>query len=330
MRMILRCLLAMLLGTMLISCDDMGPRSTEDECSLNINGSGFVDNDKRLFKSSIGPASYVSDDLIFYIKDSIHRSSLDSNAYIRMLPDTLICTDKELLVVQTDQQTLYFSANGDIYSMSFDGSNLQNHTPDYPATLIKPSLSLDGRYIVAVRVTHGYSFGFLIRLDLQTGEILEQREMTTGSYGVYLPGEDLYYYSQGGSLFVGDGANGASTLLINISAYNANFGMSPDHRYYVLRKSDNNYLQALHVYDRVTEETTVINGVQTFRFSPQSPTLVYSSRVHDLADLRAMNLDTKETTLLFDGIYNWKTFGSIWAISVRGDGQRIYFRGWYT
>ncbi|MDZ4182052.1 MAG: hypothetical protein U1B83_04180, partial [Candidatus Cloacimonadaceae bacterium] len=192
------------------------------------------------------------------------------------------------------------------------------------------SLSLDDRYIVAVRVTHGYSFGFLVRLDLQTGEILEQREMTTGSYGVYLPGEDLYYCARGGALFVGDGATGAGTLLISINASSANFGVSPDHRYYVLRKSDSNYLQALHVFDRVTEETTVINGVQTFHFSPQSPMLVYSSRVNDLADLRAMNMDTKETTLIFDGIYEWKIFGSIWAISVRADGQRIYFRGWYT
>ncbi|MBM4403696.1 MAG: hypothetical protein FJ042_04845 [Candidatus Cloacimonetes bacterium] len=100
---------------------------------------------------------------IFYIGRYLWCRKPDHTWPTRIIPDSLICTDQTYLAGDVNTQTIYFAANGDIYSIRLDGTQLQNLTPANTDTLRNPSLSPDKRYLTMIRQ------GKINRLDLQTG-----------------------------------------------------------------------------------------------------------------------------------------------------------------
>ena len=338
-RKILALGIVILLFLSLLSCDDgFLPSGIETYGSFNADGTGFTRPDNRLMVSTWGRAFYVSDELIFHLSTKLYRRSMISNAVIQLVPDNLTITDTRNLAIDKLNQYLYFCANGDVYRVSFYARGLINLSADLEGSISTPRLSSCGNYLTAIRD------GKVLRLDLNASQWLEISETSGVLDAVYIGDTDEYYlwvfnqqtgaprtslnrYTPAGDSLVFilevDGPATTNPMLFDVSA---------DYRFlgtkYIPHQSYNQNPQPLIIYDRINGTQTVIEQCFTYAFSKSGNKLIYSRRMHGLADIIMLDLDTDESALLFDGVYSVTAYSSnMYDFYWRHDDQRIFFRG---
>ncbi|MDP2172678.1 MAG: hypothetical protein Q8J62_02800, partial [Candidatus Cloacimonadaceae bacterium] len=284
------------------------------------------------YDAAMGKAFSFEPDAVFFLGNSLVRRNMDNDNNIRLIPDTLICTDKSFLAASIAAQKLYFAANGDIYTVSFWGTQLQNLTPENADTLYHPALSSDNRYLTMIRE------GKINRLDLQTGERVEINNSPSAEYAVYRSDLDKYYfYSVYDNILTGVGlyrcdADGAgSTMIMRESGPYPTLGVSNNRRFYGLlskpyvRVNDTNKLR---IYDSANGTIREVEVCSAFAFSPTGADIYVSQKVYSATNIARINLETGEKQMLFDGILSSERyFYPIWEITPRVDGEYIYFRG---
>lgn len=324
-------LLCLLLGSCWL-VDDMGIHGTNYAGSINTDGSNFRSSDGRLYGDSYsypyyqcyGYPYYYSDDEVFYIGNKITRKGLDLMPYT-LTPDTLVCSDKRWLALEPTTRKLYFAANGDLYECGFSGGGLRNLTPANTETLLRPTLSEDGRYLTAIRKLgyYGGYIGPIVRLDLQTLEMIEISVTPMADVAWYNSLQDKYYYHCRGNIYRVSPDNPTAQLLMQAPDPECVFAASHDRRYFALLAN-----RKLQVYDSDTGQQTDMEYCDAFAFLPQEKGIIISAKAYGVSDLRLYDPETGDYSLIFDGIVS-TSFYLNWVnnIDPRWDGDALFFNG---
>jgi hypothetical protein len=320
-----------LLCLFLSSCDDIVYDGMSTACSINTDGTGLRNWDDRLYGTTYsynyyqryGYPFYYSDDEVFYIGAKVTRKGLGL-APLWLTPDSLVCSDQRWLALKPDTRKLYFSANGDLYECGFGGEALRNLTPDNTQTLLRPSLSEDGRYLTAIRKVSYYGgyIGPIVRLDLQTLELSEVAVTPLADFAWYNSLQDKYYYHALGRLYRMAEGDAAPQLLMEASGTDCVYAASHDRRWFALLANNN-----LQVYDCFTNEATDLGKCYSFAFLPQAKGIIVSKVVYQMSDLRLYDPETWDYSLIFDGIIGKDYMSWINWIDPRWDGNALFFRG---
>ena len=316
-------------------CDDSyvpGPMDTS--CSMYTDGSGLTRQDTRIVWS-FGKPYYISDDLVFYLSTRISRKSL-SSANRTMLTSPLIqVTDTENMAIDTVDQKIFFATSDGIYRMSFDGSGLTNLSPGATASIMAPVLSTDRNYLTAVRDGH------ILRLNLNSGEWIEEAGFSGVTYATYVTETNQYYfYAPTSNLNVMGlwsataGSNEPSLLMsMNGAAADLKWSISHDQRYFGLyykrlQSWRPGVANALKICDRSGTEVVQIDSCYSFTFAPSNSQVCYSRYIWGMADINMFDLTTGTNNLIFDGYFRRYSYSySISNIVLRHDGSRMFYSG---
>ncbi len=327
------CLTAMLV--LLLGCSENEPWKQNPVTGPDIQYTLTISPDLRLtagigfYNPSFGNAFSFDDRYAFYIRDQLWRKDLVMGWINPLLPSSLTCSDQNYLAANPVTQTLYFAANGDIYRINFDGSQLHNLTLEDTPMLRSPALSFDKRYLTMIRD------GKINRLDLQTGDRVEIDNEHFAEYAIYRPDLNRYYYFSASfnpmktSLYRCDADGSHTVSILDESVYNHSFGVSLDGRLFaMLVPMPDSDARRLRVYHSNEDHILDIDQCHSFSFSPASAQLYYSQTVYGAANLYHRDMNTAETRLLFDGILDGtRYFRTIDKLTTRGDGSALYFMG---
>lgn len=315
--------------------EDMGIHGTTYAASINTDGSNFRSFDGRIYGDyysypyyqSYGYPYYFSDDEVFYIGNKITRKGLGLMPYW-LTPDTLVCSDKRWLALDPAIRKLYFSANGDLYECGFSGGGIRNLTPANTETLLRPTLSADGRYLTAIRKLgyYGGHIGPIVRLDLQTLEMNEISVTPMADVAWYNSLQDKYYYHYRGKIYRVEANNPTPQLLMQASDPECDFAASHDRRYFALLAN-----RKLQVYDSDTGQQTDMEDCVAFAFLPREKGMIVSKMIYGMYDLRLYDPETWDYSLIFDGIVSTTLYLSyVYNIDPRWDGGALFLNGSIT
>ncbi|MDZ4181859.1 MAG: hypothetical protein U1B83_03195 [Candidatus Cloacimonadaceae bacterium] len=268
---------------------------------------------------------------VFYLSSSLRRKALNQYYASNLLPGNMRCTDRKYLAADTTAQKLYVAADNNIYSLKFDGTQLQNLTPANVDTLTAPSLSPDRRYLTFIRA------GKINRLDLQTGTRVEIDNNPAAEYAIYRPDLDRYFFftpygpPYGRELYLCEWDGGAPTRVLWDDGSNTVFAVSADGRWFGMLNQPDKIVtteNTLRIWGSDSGSSFVLEKVSAFAFSPSSTELYYSQKVYGSTNIAKMTLGTPQIQMLFDGILSSERyFYPIWEITPRIDGEWLYFRG---
>ncbi|MDZ4122125.1 MAG: hypothetical protein U1C33_06860 [Candidatus Cloacimonadaceae bacterium] len=323
----------------LLSCEDSMIPSGDRVCgSMNIDGSNFSPRNNSLWTTTWGRAFYISDEMVFHLSTKLYKRSMTSNGVKQLIPDSLMISDERYMEIDKVNQLLYFSANGDIYRVSFGGTGLTNLSPENTGTFIAPRLSSCGNYLTAIKEEK------VFRLELGTGIWLELPDITRVLHAVYIGESDEYYlwiytelsYEHWTSLYVLRPGVDSPEFILEVMGPDKYspmlFGISHDYRYLAAKHHPSSYggqyPKPLKIYDRESNTQIHIENCFSFAFSPAGHQLLYSRRKHDLADINLMNLATGDHTMLWDGILGTGSFSCVidefyW----KHDATRFFYAG---
>lgn len=312
--------------------DDMGIHGGSYAGSINTDGSNFRSFDGRIYGDSYsfpyyqsyGYPYYYSDDEVFYIGSKITRKGLGMTPYW-LTPDTLVCSDQRWLALAPSTRKLYFSANGDLYECGFSGGGIRNLTPANTQTLLRPTLSADGRYLTAIRRLGYYSghIGPIVRLDLQTLEMIEISVTPMADIAWYNSLQDKYYYHYRGKIYRVEANNPMPQLLMETTDPDCVFSSSHDRRFFALLAN-----RKLQVFDSDTGQQTDMEDCDSFAFLPQGKGIIVTAKTYGVSDLRLYDPETWDYSLIFDGIASTRLYLSyVNNIDPRWDGDALFFNG---
>lgn len=324
-------LMCLALGSCWLS-EDMGIHGSSYAASINTDGSNFRSFDARIYGNCYsypyyqryGYPYYYSDDEVFYIGDRVFRKGLETTACL-LTPDTLLCSDKRWLALAPGTRKLYFAADGDLYECGFSGEGIRNLTPANTGTLLRPTLSADGRYLTAIRKLGYYagSIGPIVRLDLQTLEMNEVSVTPMADVAWYNSLQDKYYYHYRGTIYLVSPDSPTPQLLMQASDPECVFAASHDRRFFALLAK-----RKLQVYDSDSGQQTDMENCDAFAFLPQEKGVIVSTTNYGVKDLRLYDPETWDYSLIFDGIISTNFYLSyIRHIEPRWDGDAMFFDG---
>ncbi|PKN79536.1 MAG: hypothetical protein CVU48_05065 [Candidatus Cloacimonetes bacterium HGW-Cloacimonetes-1] len=336
--MLKRLIYAALLVFVLIllgSCEVLSaPGPTEFNCSLNSDGSNFSRFDNRLFVN-MGKQYYISDDLVFYLSTAIRRGSIYQNTPPQVISAHLRIIDTETMAIDIVNQKIYCATSDGIYRLPFYGSGLTNLSPAVSGSVIAPVLSTDRNYLTAVRDGH------ILRLNLNSGEWIEEAGFSGVTYATYVAETNQYYYYATTSnlnvmgLWRATPGSDEPTLLMNMNGAVADlkWDISHDQLYFGLyykRKLSwrPGVANILKICDRAGTEVAQIDSCYSFAFAPSEERVCYSQYIWGMADINMLDLTTGTNDLIFDGYFTRNTYSySISNIVLRHDGSRIFYSG---
>lgn len=332
----LSCFILMgLLVLIILGCDESYlPNPVAIYCSLYADGTGFQQGDERLYNSTWGKPFYVSEDIVFHLKSKIYRRELNSNNPTQIIPDSLLITDQTNMVIDLQNQKLWFSANGDIYRCNFSGGELSNFSSEIYGILTAPTLSSCGNYLTAILD------GQICCLDLQNRTWQLDSRATNVSYAVYISDlNEFYYFGKGSTnqafaLYRLPQSAAEPEQIFTQSGTDASYswGVSYDSRYFALlptKNSDwNAYVDKMLIFDRLEGDTIQIDKCFSFAFSAIDSRICYSRSTHGMADLNILELDSGEDEMIWDGYLSQSTYSfSVSSISWRADGEHLFYQG---
>ncbi len=332
-------ILLFLLMLVISGCDDMYPGPNLTYGSLWLDGQSQVKTDNSLMVGSWGKAFYVSDLYVFHLGNKLVRRSLNQGGVTQMIPDDLSITDKKNLAIDTAGQLLYFAAGNAIYKISFNSSGMARISPDDGGIYSSPVLSPGGDYLMAIRN------GKMMRYEMAAGSWIEVLPEVNVISAVYIPETDEYYYyatyqdtgTNMAGLYSYAAGQGAGTLRMSVEYINNQaehiFEVNYTGRYFAIRarNKDSWSIQngILKIYDRVDEDIIEIGNNYSFAFSKTSETMIFSRKMHGMADLNKIDLDNRQTVLLWDGYYSPTSYSyTVDEIYLRFDDQLLHFKGY--
>jgi len=351
----LRTLLAVALLIMLLGCKDDQPTPYKYNSSMRGDGSRLTGNDNSLRVPNSGNAFYISDDMIFYLGDSLIRHSLITGLQTNYSPSGMQISDKKYLGIDKTNQILYFAVNNAIYKVGFDRQNFSRISEDDGRAYKAPALSSCGQYLSAV------SDNCISRLDLNTNLWTHVDVPGALLYAIYASDENAYYYYYRLSsssynnnqirLCRIDLATQEWQLLMSfidhdeVNTFNSNLVLevSASRRYFAMQFVMEPWQDVgmfgggpwyrcpnlLKVYDRVSKQVVDISSSFTYTFLPDTDVLLYSHLKYGMADIIRMDLSSGESTMIWDGFYenNYYSY-SITRIYPRHDGGYMFINGW--
>lgn len=275
---------------------------------------GTVDEDGHWLRAEakelLSVDTYVSDELAIRCSQTLSKSdpftfstSDPFNvAWTRIIPDSLVIVGGDFISVDTVSETIYFCANKDLYSCSYSGKNLINHTPDLGFTFIKPVLSADRRYITMLSLSAVNYGGKLNRYDLQTGEFVHLEQTGDAKWAAYNPGLDkFYYFSYSGALHsINPDGSGEATHFAGFTN-EARFYQSNGDRYILTSGKTSSEGRTAVVFDLSTGEISQIENLVNMALNPCKNELTYSIRSDDKAELWRRDLNDGSEFLIHSG-----------------------------
>lgn len=270
---------------------------------------------------------WLDSDNVFYAEGKIFHRTPGQNIYQQLVADSLDCSSTKKLSFSLDRSTMYFSANGDIYSCGLNGDALINHTAADISYYINPHLSADGNYITAISTITG-SKGRIAMLDLNSGVISTVDNIETAIEAFYYPAANLliyvasegYYYKLFRAL--GDGTQ--SRTILDENLYDHYLDASFDGRFYTL-----SFSISLYVYDAVDDVLTDMGRSLGNTLAWNSNTLYYGDYNAEYPRLMSYNMQSAQKNIVYDRQFNGFKMTNFSGLVLRGDDGFINFRGHY-